>query len=86
VKTDEFARLEKSGAELVALLKGRDVVSKALLNEFFVCTQILKNEAPFCGKDRALIEGVAQKIEYCFGLILNDESPQQRVPGVPRII
>ena len=85
VKTDEFACLEKCAAELVALLKGRDLVSKSLLNEFFITAQILKNEAPHCGKDRGFIEGVAQKIEYYFGLILKDESPQQRTPGVPRI-
>jgi len=86
VKADEFARLEKCAAELVALLKGRDLVSKALLNEFFVSAQILRNEALHCGKERALVEGVAQKIEYYLGLILKDESPQQRVPGVPRIV
>lgn len=83
VKADEFARLEKSAAELATLLKGRDLVSKSLLNEYFVSAQILRNEAPHCGGDRARIEGIAQRIEYYLGLILKDESPMQRVPSVP---
>jgi hypothetical protein len=86
VKPDEFARLEKVAAELVILLKGHELVSKSLLNEFFVSAQVLRNEAPHFGADRGRIEAVAQKIEYYLSLILKDETPQQRVPGVPRVI
>lgn len=86
VKPDEFARLEKVAVELVTLLKGHELVPKSLLNEFFVSAQVLRNEAPYFGADRGLIEAVAQKMEYYLSLILKDENPQQRVPGVPRIV
>jgi hypothetical protein len=86
ISVDDFVRLEKAAAELVALLKGHELVSKSLLNEFLVSAQVLRNEAPFCGSDRSRIESVAQKIEYYLSLILKDEAPEQRIPGVPRVI
>jgi hypothetical protein len=85
VKADEFDRLERIAADLAVLLKGRELVSKSLLNEFYVSVRVLRNEAPYCGSGRNRVEAAAQKIEHYLGLILKNESPEQRVPGVPRI-
>lgn len=86
VKVDEFARLEEVAAELAALLKGHELVSKSLLKEFRMSARVLRNEAPYFAAERAKIDSLAQKFEYYLDLILMDEAPGQRVPGVPRVI
>jgi hypothetical protein len=86
IKMNEFDAMDKSARELTSLLKGNELVSKSLLNEFFITVQVIRNEAPYFGKDSVQLEELARKIEYYLGLILTDETPEQRIPGVPRII
>lgn len=86
ILADELITLEKTAGEVAKLLKGHDLVSKSLLNEFLVSARVLRNEAAFFGNERSRIEGVAQKIEDYLALILRDEVPGLRVPGVPRVI
>jgi len=85
-KKEEFARLQASARALVTALKGRDLVSKTLLKEIYACVQVLRNEAPHAATDRRYLEDEADKLELCFGLILDDEDHSDRKPGVPRII
>ena len=80
-----FENLHKQAKELCRLLKGQELVSKSLLKEFYAIMQILRAEAPYHGKSQATLTGMADKIEYCFGLILEGEAPEDRTPGVPRI-
>jgi hypothetical protein len=85
-KKEEFARLQASARVLATALKGRDLVSKALLKEMYACIQILRNEAPHTANDRRFLEDEADKLELCFGLILEDEDHSDRKSGVPRIV
>lgn len=85
-KKEAFERLQISARTLATALKGHDLLSKALLKELYACIQILRNEAPHAAKDRSFLEGEADKLELCFGLILEDEDHSDRKPGVPRII
>ena len=82
----ELARLESLAEEITKLLKGSDSISKSLLNELYLTARILKNEAVHSISHRSQLEAASKKLEHYFELILKDESPQQRIPGVPRIV
>lgn len=81
-----FDRLHEEALRLVRAYKGIDDVSKSLLRELLGTYSILRNEAPYFGKDKQTLEDMATKVEACFRLILADEVPEDRQPGVPRFI
>ena len=81
-----FLTLNKAVEALAQALKGTDYVSKAVLNEMYVTIQVMRAEAPYFKEETASIQEMADKLEYCFALILRNESPSDRVPGVPRIM
>ncbi len=56
------------------------------MNELRVATKVLRAEAPYVDGGRNDLESMADKLEITFDLILKGESPEDRVPGVPRII
>lgn len=86
VDVGAFSRLESAARRLAEDLKGVELVPKALLNEVFVAANILRREAPYLGTSRESVAEMASKLEMVFSLILRDEVPGDRVPGVPRII
>ena len=83
---DAFAVLNQLCEKLAHALKGTDLVSKSLLNELYVTIQVIRAEAPYVRGETSLLQEMAAKLEYCFALILRNESPADRVPGVPRIM
>ncbi|MDR1146945.1 MAG: hypothetical protein LBK71_12545 [Verrucomicrobiales bacterium] len=86
IKDDKLENLNQVALKLTNLLKGHDLVSKSLLNEFYGIVQILRAEAPYFGNDKIKLQTLADKIELYFGLILENESLEDRIAGVPRVI
>jgi hypothetical protein len=86
IKEDAFRELHESALRLVYACRNREEVPKSLLRELQVSYLVLRSEAPHFGDKKSLLEGMADKIELCFSLILRDEIPEDRRPGVPRII
>lgn len=80
---EAFAAIEEAARELTRLLKGCELVSKALLNELFVTVNILRNEAPYFQVERAPLAEIADRIEYCLSLILTNRTFEE---GGPRAI
>jgi len=83
---EAFLALNKVVETLAQMLKGTDNVSKSMLNEIYITIQIMRAEAPYVKEQTAAIETMASKLEYCFALILRNESPSDRLPGRPRIM
>jgi hypothetical protein len=81
-----FQRVDREAAELAKGLKGQALVPRSLLNELRVATKILRAEVPYVEGGRNDLASMADKLEMTFDLILKGESPEDRVPGVPRII
>jgi hypothetical protein len=86
VKRDAFQRMHGHAQELMRLLKGTEMVSKFLLNELFTVPLVIRAESPYFKDERQELEEMANQIELCFSLILKGEAPEDRVPGVPRVI
>ena len=86
VDAGAFGELERLARLVAVQLKGQQRVRKSLLNELYVSARIIRAEAPYIkGHTEALVQ-IANRLETVFGLILRDESPDDRKPGVPRII
>ena len=67
-------------------LKDVDLVSKTMLKDIYSLINAAEAEAPHCrGSENRLTE-MAQRLRFLFGLILIGETPDERKPGVPRII
>ena len=81
-----FERLHTLVIELMRSYKGIDRVSKSLLNELYSVPRIISAEIEHRPTERLVLEEMAQKLEYCFGLLLLGEVPEDRKPGVPRIV
>jgi hypothetical protein len=81
-----FERLHSLTVELMRLYKGQDAVSKSLLREIKVAAKIIRAEAPYRAKEENVLEEMARKLEWNFDLLLLGEVPEDRRPGVPRII
>ena len=81
-----FERLHALSVELLHSYKGKDLVSKSLLNELYSAPRIIRAESVHRKTGREMLEQMADKLEMCFGLLLLDETPEDRKPGVPRII
>jgi hypothetical protein len=81
-----FERLHGLVLELLHVYKGNDSVSKALLHELYTVPRVVIAEAEHRPVERPRLEHMARTLEYCFGLLLLDEVPEDRVPGVPRIV
>lgn len=86
VKFEAFENLHEIAKDLMRELVGTDRVSKSLLNELYVTALTIKAEAPYFGEQKEQLEQMGDSLEMCFSLILKNEVPEDRVPGVPRII
>ncbi len=81
-----FERLHLLVVELMRSYKGSDRVSKSLLHELYSVPRVIFAELEHRPAERQILEQMAQKLEMCFGLLLLGEVPEDRKPGVPRII
>jgi hypothetical protein len=79
-----FNRLHDLVVELMHSYKGSDLVSKSLLHELYSVPRIIFGELEHRPTDRQVLEQMAQKLDYCFSLLLLGEVPEDRKPGVPR--
>ena len=86
IRRDAFEELSNAVRALARALKGHDLVPKSLLNEIYTTMQVLRNEAPHFRGETAALEDMANQLEVILGLVLVGESPDDRVPGVPRTI
>jgi hypothetical protein len=83
---DAFLRLLKIVEALAQTLKDIESVSKSVLNELYVTIQVMRAEAPYVKGETPTIQEMAGKLEYYFALILRNETPSERVSGVPRVM
>jgi len=81
-----FERIDYEAAGFARILKGQALVPRSLLNELRTATKVLRAEAPYVDRERNALESMADKLEMTFDLILKGEGPEDRIPGVPRII
>ena len=81
-----FDCLHSLVVELMRSYKGSDRVSKSLLHELYSVPRVISAELEHRPAERQILEQMAQKLEVCFGLLLLGEVPEDRKPGVPRII
>ena len=86
VKPEAFEVLHNIAKDLMREFVGTDKISKSLLNEIYVTVLTMKAEAPYFDGHKEQLEEMANALEMCFSLILKNEVPEDRVPGVPRII
>ena len=86
IKLEAFEELSGATKALANALRGHELVPKSLLSEIYLSIQILKNEAPYFRDETATLESMANQLEMTFGLILINESHDDRTPGVPRIL
>ena len=87
VKKEAFARLEAVAMETTRICKTDDLLSKALLAEIFVTTRAIEPEEEYVAVgDRAELRSMRERLDALFYLLIEGESPEDRVPGVPRIV
>jgi hypothetical protein len=86
VDESAFAEVHAHALHLVRLLKHQTKVPKTVLVELHGTFHILRAEAPYLRDEKAVVEEMATKIERCFGMVLGSEVPEDRIPGLPRII
>jgi hypothetical protein len=87
VKKEAFARLESLASESTRIGKSDDLLSKELLREVFVTARLIEPEEEFVAvADRAVLGSMREKLDRLVYLLVIGESPEDRVPGVPRVI
>jgi hypothetical protein len=85
----DVAAFEKLHAHIVVLMrfyKGKELVSKSLLYEVRSASKILIGELEHRPAEKAILESMISRLEMSFDLLLLGEVPEDREPGVPRII
>lgn len=81
-----FERLDVDCKKLAYELKSQPFVPKAVLWEIRAAAKIMRAESKYIEKERDVINGMADRLEWTFDLILLGESHDDRTPGVPRIV
>lgn len=85
INEDAFEELNKSAIMLAKTLKGTELIPKSLLKELLVTFRILYAEASYIKEHAEQLESMAAQLETIFNLIIFNECPDDRKPGVPRI-
>jgi len=81
-----FQQVSAQAQLLTRLLKHEDLVSKSTLNRLHMAAEYLRAEAPYHKKDTAALLQMADQLDRVFHLILAGECPEDRTPGVPRLV
>jgi hypothetical protein len=71
---DAFAAMDQNARVLVDLLKGHALVSKRLLNEYWLLMHILRNEAPYFKAEQQRLEALGETIEQYLHFILENKT------------
>jgi|GEM_PF-1912633 len=66
-------------------LKSEYVISKQILDTLRNASKSIRNQAPYVAAAQENIS-LADKFEMLLDLMITDESPRDRLPGVPRIV
>jgi hypothetical protein len=81
-----FEKLHAQIVELMRFYKGKAHVSKSLLYEVRAASKILMGELQHRPAEKVILEEMLSRLEMSFDLLLLGEVPEDRKPGVPRII
>lgn len=81
-----FVGVEECARNLAKKLKGSEVLPRDPLNEINVTIGVILREAQHFGSESTTLIGMSSRLKIVFDLILRGESPDDRIPGVPRII
>jgi hypothetical protein len=81
-----FAKIEQQAADVARALKGADVLPRTLLNNIFRAIGIIRAQVSHQKEWQRELDDMANRLEMIFGLILAGETPDDRIPGVPRTI
>ena len=81
-----FVAIDKAMIALATTLRGSELLPRSLLNEIYGAFTILRREASHLPGNVEAVQGMADRLEMRFALILKGESHQDRIPGVPRVI
>lgn len=81
-----FESLDECARDCARKLKGAELVPRTMLNELKVTIGVLRAEAQHLGSEGPNLIAMSNRLEMTFDLILRGESPDDRIPGVPRII
>ncbi|BEV71187.1 hypothetical protein THUN1379_06690 [Paludibacterium sp. THUN1379] len=81
-----FENLENCVRCFARKIKGSELVPRSVLNEIKVTIGVLRAEAHCLGAEASITIDMANRLEMILDLILRGESPDDRIPGVPRII
>jgi hypothetical protein len=80
----DFNALHEPTLELTRSLQGRELISKSLLNVIYDTYRDLYSAAE--RTHSVELRNMAEKPNFCFSLILMNETAASRKAGVPRII
>ncbi|MEQ1698768.1 MAG: hypothetical protein ABMA25_01600 [Ilumatobacteraceae bacterium] len=84
---DRFNELVLATEAAVRSLKGHRLLDRELLLEIHLVERVLRRESEhLVGASALLVITAADRLDYLFDLILRGESPEDRRPGVPRIM
>ncbi|WP_263262282.1 hypothetical protein [Pseudomonas sp. RIT-PI-S] len=86
VRSSELLKVEEYALQVARHLKGEEYLPRKTLVIYRKLITTLQNEAPDRGEESSKLLQLAARIENTFDLILAGESPDDRIPGVPRII
>lgn len=87
VRKAASARLYEVTADATRLCKSDELLSKALLAEIFITIRAIEPEVDYVAVgDRADLLALHDKLDGLFYLLMQGETPEDRVPGVPRFI
>lgn len=81
-----FESLEQCARNLARKLKGSELLPRSVLKELKVTIGVLRAEAQHAGNEAPSLLRMSDRLEMLFDLILRGESPDDRAPGVPRVI
>jgi hypothetical protein len=81
-----FEKAERSAADVARALKGRDDLPRDVLRSIYKAIGVIRAQLPYQKEGRDELASMCNKLEMVFFLILEGESPDDRKPGVPRII
>jgi len=81
-----FAKIEQQAADIARGLKGQSLLPRSVLNSIFIAVRVIQGQIPYQKEGQGELAEMANKLDWILFLILAGESPDDRVPGVPRII
>lgn len=87
VNREAFARIESLISDATRVCKADEFLAKELLREIYLTARSTESEEEYAAlPDRQALQAIREKLDFLFALLILGESPEDRVPGVPRIL